>query len=66
MKNPNTILRDNEVHDAFGVEYLQARIEREFPLARHLEVLVDAANDVAVVVREADGEVVSVQRAFGK
>jgi thioesterase domain-containing protein len=51
MKNPNTILRDNEVHDAFGVEYLQTRIEREFPLARHLEVLVDAAHDGAVVVR---------------
>ncbi len=51
MKTPGTILRDNEVHDAFGVEYLQTRIEHEFPLARHLEVLVDAAHDGAVVVR---------------
>ena len=50
MKTPGTILRADEVHDAFGVEYLQARIEREFPLARHLKVLVDAAHDGGVVV----------------
>jgi thioesterase domain-containing protein len=50
MKAPNTILRENEALDAFGVGYLQARIEREFPLARHLSVSVEIAHDGAVVV----------------
>jgi thioesterase domain-containing protein len=51
MKTPNTILKENAVPDAFGVDYLQARIEREFPLARHLSVSVDAAHDEVVVLR---------------
>jgi thioesterase domain-containing protein len=51
MKTPNMILRENDVDDAFGVGYLQSRIEREFPLARHLSVSVDAAHDGAVVLR---------------
>jgi thioesterase domain-containing protein len=37
--------------DAFGVTYLQERIDREFPLARHLGVSVDAAHDGAVALR---------------
>jgi thioesterase domain-containing protein len=51
MKVPNTKLRDNEVDDAFGVDYLQDRIDREFPLARHIDISVDSAHDGAVVLR---------------
>jgi thioesterase domain-containing protein len=51
MKTPNTKLRGNEVDDAFGVDYLQDRIDREFPLARHIHVSVDSAHDGAVVLR---------------
>ncbi|MGD0490638.1 MAG: YiiD C-terminal domain-containing protein [Steroidobacteraceae bacterium] len=51
MKPPNTKLRDNEVDDAFGVDYLQDRIDREFPLARHIRVSVDRAHDGGVVLR---------------
>ncbi|MGD0504336.1 MAG: YiiD C-terminal domain-containing protein [Steroidobacteraceae bacterium] len=51
MTAPNPMLTANDVADAFGVDYLQARIEREFPLARHLSVSVDAAHDDAVVLR---------------
>jgi thioesterase domain-containing protein len=45
------VLEGNDLHDAFGIDYLQARIEREFPLARHLSISVDAAHDDAVVLR---------------
>lgn len=51
MKMPNTILNENEADDAFGVGYLQERIDREFPLARHLAVSVDCAHDDAAVLR---------------
>lgn len=51
MKAPGTIVRENDGHDAFGVAYLQERIDREFPLARHLGVSVDAAHDGAVALK---------------
>jgi thioesterase domain-containing protein len=51
MKSCNTKLRDNEVDDAFGVDYLQDRIDGEFPVARHIGVSVDCAQDDAVVLR---------------
>jgi thioesterase domain-containing protein len=51
MKTSNTKLRDNEVDDAFGVDYLQDRIDCEFPLARHIAVSVDSAHDGGVVLR---------------
>jgi thioesterase domain-containing protein len=38
-------------NDAFGVGYLQDRIDREFPLARHIDVSVDSAHDGGVVLR---------------
>ncbi|HEY3851570.1 MAG TPA: YiiD C-terminal domain-containing protein [Steroidobacteraceae bacterium] len=37
--------------DAFGVGYLQDRIDREFPLARHIGISVDSAHDGAAVLR---------------
>jgi thioesterase domain-containing protein len=51
MKSPNTMLRDKEVADAFGVGYLQARIDAEFPLARHIGVSVECAPDGSVTLR---------------
>lgn len=35
----------------FGVEYLQRRIDSEFPLARHIDVTVLSADDDGVVLR---------------
>jgi thioesterase domain-containing protein len=35
----------------FGCEYLQERIVGEFPLARHIGIVVEAADDDAVVLR---------------
>jgi thioesterase domain-containing protein len=35
----------------FGREYLQERIGREFQLARHMGVVVESADDAAVVLR---------------
>jgi thioesterase domain-containing protein len=35
----------------FGREYLQGRIAQEFMLARHIGIVVDTADDAAVVLR---------------
>jgi thioesterase domain-containing protein len=35
----------------FGRDYLQQRIAREFPLARHIGIVVDAAEDAGIVLR---------------
>ncbi len=35
----------------FGREYLQNRIVGEFPLARHMDIVVERADDAAVVLR---------------
>jgi thioesterase domain-containing protein len=35
----------------FGKDYLQQRIARDFPLARHIGIVVDAADDAAIVLR---------------
>jgi thioesterase domain-containing protein len=51
MKTPGTLSRENEADDAFGVAYLQHRIDLEFPLARHLGVSVCAAHDGAIALR---------------
>jgi thioesterase domain-containing protein len=48
---PGTIIRGSDADDAYGVAYLQERIDREFPLARHLGVSVDAARDAAIALR---------------
>jgi thioesterase domain-containing protein len=48
---PNIMPIDDAVEDAFGVSYLQRRIDREFPLARHIDVLVESAHDGAVVLQ---------------
>jgi thioesterase domain-containing protein len=34
----------------FGTDYLQLRIDREFPLARHIGIAVEAAHDGGVVL----------------
>jgi thioesterase domain-containing protein len=36
---------------AFGAEYLQQRIDREIMLARPMGIIVEAANDAALVLR---------------
>jgi hypothetical protein len=51
MSMINTIVSENDVDEAFGVGYLQDRIDREFPLARHIGVSVDCAHDGALVLR---------------
>jgi thioesterase domain-containing protein len=51
MKAPGMIIGGNDVVDAFGAAYLQERIDREFPLARHLGVSVDAAHDGSVALQ---------------
>jgi thioesterase domain-containing protein len=51
MKISKNQFRENDADDAFGVGYLQNRIDREFPLARHLGVSVDSAHDGAAVLR---------------
>ena len=48
---PMTRLQDGTADDAFGVDYLQERIDREFPLARHIDVSVESAHDGGVVLR---------------
>jgi thioesterase domain-containing protein len=48
---PNTHSSDGAADDAFGVGYLQGRIDREFPLARHIDVSVESAHDGGVVLR---------------
>jgi thioesterase domain-containing protein len=35
----------------FGVEYLQTRINREIALAKHMGVIVESADDAAVILR---------------
>jgi thioesterase domain-containing protein len=35
----------------FGKDYLQQRIAREFPLARHIGIVVDSADDAGIVLR---------------
>ena len=51
MKMINMIMSENDVDDAFGVGYLQDRIDGEFPLARHIGVSVDCADDGGVLLR---------------
>jgi thioesterase domain-containing protein len=36
---------------SFGKDYLQQRIAREFPLARHIGIVVDSADDAGIVLR---------------
>jgi thioesterase domain-containing protein len=36
---------------SFGIDYLQSRIVEEFALARHIGVIVESADDGAVVLR---------------
>jgi len=36
---------------SFGRDYLQQRIATEFPLARHLGIVVDSADDSGIVLR---------------
>jgi thioesterase domain-containing protein len=38
-------------NSAFGEGYLQDRIDREFPLASHIDICVDSADDGGVVLR---------------
>ncbi len=50
----------------FGREYLQERIGREFMLARHIGVVVESADDAAVVLRAPLGPNANHQgTAFG-
>lgn len=51
MNMPNQMPRDAVPDDAFGAVYLQERIDREFPLARHIGVSVESAHDGGVVLR---------------
>lgn len=44
-------ISEESADDAFGAGYLQERLDREFPLARHIAVSVDCADDDAVVLR---------------
>ena len=37
--------------DPFGVDYLQERIDGEFALAKHIGIIVDAADDAGVILR---------------
>jgi thioesterase domain-containing protein len=47
MSPPDTV-----GHDApYGIDYLQRRLIEEFPLARHLGVGVEAADDATIVLR---------------
>jgi thioesterase domain-containing protein len=36
---------------SFGRDYLQRRIATEFPLARHIGIVVDSADDAGIVLR---------------
>jgi thioesterase domain-containing protein len=47
MNMPDTIGQDAP----YGIDYLQRRLIDEFPLARHLGVGVEAADDATVVLR---------------
>jgi len=38
-------------HAGFGKDYLQRRIVAEFPLAKHIGIAVEAADDAGVVLR---------------
>jgi thioesterase domain-containing protein len=38
-------------HAGFGIDYLQNRLDREFPLVRHIGVEVERADDRGVVLR---------------
>jgi Putative thioesterase (yiiD_Cterm) len=52
--------------DTFGREYLQDRIGREFTLAKHIGVVVESADDDAVVLRAPLGANANHQgTAFG-
>lgn len=46
----NKMPRDAHSDDAFGAVYLQERIDREFPLARHIGVTIVSAHDGGVVL----------------
>src|ERR1700684_3945807 len=35
----------------FGKDYLQQRIAGEFPLARHIGIVVDSADDTGIILR---------------
>lgn len=47
---PNKMPRSAAPDDAFGALYLQQRIDREFPLARHIDVSVESARDDGVIL----------------
>jgi thioesterase domain-containing protein len=51
MTARGTMRRRHEADDAFGIAYLQRRLDREFPLARHIGVSVAAAGDAELVLR---------------
>jgi thioesterase domain-containing protein len=40
-----------EPQGGFGIDHLQGRLEREFPLVRHIGVAVESADDRGVVLR---------------
>src|ERR1700733_11554189 len=47
MSQPKLLPRETD----YGIEYLQRRLDREFPLARHIGGRADSADDRRVVLR---------------
>ena len=47
MSQPKLLPRETD----YGIEYLQRRLDREFPLARHIGVRADSVDDRRVVLR---------------
>ena len=64
MKTPNTILRDNEVHDAFGVEgfFVHGDDEHPHPGPADADIL-DQFEAIGVLERQVDDDQV---RRFGE
>jgi thioesterase domain-containing protein len=50
MTAVSTVLKQSDAPDAFGIGYLQRRLDREFPLAPHIGVSVIRAHDEAVTL----------------
>jgi len=51
LMEPTATLMETSVTPIFGRDYLQNRILQEFALARHMGILVESADDAAVVLR---------------
>ena len=47
MSRPKLVLQETD----FGIEYLQRRLDHEFPLARHIAVRAECADDGRLVLR---------------